>query len=131
MVQKNILGKWNLAGTVSRVAHKHTYTTNICHKISRTEEILTQLNLNSLSIMAKINDLSIKTAEFLETKLGHLGEIGIDFGLDDKANLWIFEVNGKPTKGFFREAFSTQIVEDFFTTPIQYACYFHLQKENI
>jgi hypothetical protein len=45
--------------------------------------------------------LAIETAETIcSSSAGITGELGIDIGVDPKGELWIIEVNSKPSKNF-------------------------------
>jgi hypothetical protein len=53
---------------------------------------------NNEAILAKIMDTSVLVLERLEEALGPMGEVGLDFALDQDLRLWLLEANAKPSK---------------------------------
>lgn len=103
LVQKNQLGEWNIISIVARVSNEKNIVSNIAR--GGTIHPLTDA-LNSLDIplpvvhtRRKIRQTSLMVAKSLEQYLpGEYGELGIDLALDTKGNLWLIEVNSKPSK---------------------------------
>lgn len=121
LVQKNSKGMWQASATLSRIAKKNYFITNISNKSLDGFALLRELNLPTTPLMEKIFGLSIATANALEQGLGHLGEISVDFGLDRENKPWIIEVNGKPNKELFKDIGSEELVEKIYLQPILYA----------
>lgn len=51
------------------------------------------------SVEVQFKDISLQTAAALTSQIdGDIGELGIDMGIDVHGDLWIIEVNSKPSK---------------------------------
>ena len=120
LVQKDGQSSWTVTGLVSRVALSYSYITNISQAILPGEVVLEQAFPHS-NLLAQIKEISIKGAQIAEQSLGSLGEISVDLGLDDRGQIWIIELNGKPMKGIFRELQDTNTIERIFQMPLAYA----------
>lgn len=94
------------------------YVTNICGAIRSLEYILG----NDIALMEQIVDVALETAETLE-KDGLLGELSVDFGIDQDHQPWIIEVNGKPAKELFAKLNDMAMIERVYLCPIEYALY--------
>ena len=57
-----------------------------------------------------------------------LGEICVDFALDEEGNLWIIEVNGKPDKNLFFYLKDEQLLKRLYSAPFKYA--YFLARNN-
>jgi hypothetical protein len=104
LVQKNNEGEWTVTNVVSRIAHQGCFNTSVCDKVFLSEEVLHHLHPPEKvnAIFRSIYDISLSAAELLETKTRyHLGELSVDFVLDNDENVWIIEVNGKPQKDLY------------------------------
>ncbi|ABR49576.1 YheD [Alkaliphilus metalliredigens QYMF] len=123
LVQKNKYGQWRVTGTLSRIAVRNFYITNVSHDVKSVEETLLQAGMNYENVIEQIIKISLETAKCLDGKLGLMGEIGIDLCLDYEEKPWILEVNGKPMKSLFTQLNDEKVVERVFSTPIEYATF--------
>ncbi len=124
LVQKNIKGFWAITNMASRITNKFFSNTSLFEKIDLTEHVLNQLDLlNKDKVITALNDISIKTAQHLEKKLGHLGELSVDFGLARDGKLTIIEVNGKPQKKIYDYLKDKDAIENIYKRPLEYAYY--------
>lgn len=125
LVQKDESGVWSVTNVVSRIAHKGCFNTSICAQICLSEEVLCHLypQEKSDAFLQSIRDISLRAAQTVESGTGlHLGELSVDFALDNNERLWIIEVNGKPQKEIY-DQLSGQ--NEVYKRPLQYAAYLH------
>jgi hypothetical protein len=71
----------------------------------------------------KMNSISLQAAHLVETKIGHLGEMSVDFCLDQQGKIWIIEINGKTQKKFIKRVNDEQLTATIYSKPIEYARY--------
>jgi glutathione synthase/RimK-type ligase-like ATP-grasp enzyme len=125
LVQKDILGEWTVSAITSRVAYENYYNTSMCGTIYDIAEILPQLfspeKMNE--ILQSLNEVSVKAAQEAETQMGSLGELSVDFVLDDQSKLWIIELNGKPQKNLYKDIKSFKLKKIIYGRPMEYAYY--------
>ncbi|MGF9915534.1 YheC/YheD family protein [Paenibacillus ehimensis] len=125
LVQKDESGVWSVTNVVSRIAHKGCFNTSICDKVCLSEDVLRHLypQEKADAILQSIRNISLRAAETVESGTGrHLGELSVDFALDNGERLWIIEVNGKPQKDIYDELGGQDAV---YRRPLQYAAYLH------
>ncbi len=138
LVQKNSSGLWQITNLYSRVAYDGCFNTSVCEKIYSSEEILkTFFPLEkTVDIIKSLSDISLKSAEYIEANGNyHMGEISVDFGIDNNGKLWIIEINGYPQKSIYKDLKNAQ---DVYKNPIQYAIFLlsehteplHITQEN-
>jgi hypothetical protein len=123
LAQKNRSGSWSVTNAISRFAHKGCFNTSICERIGMSEEALRQLYSadKAKAIIGSLHDISLRAAEILEIDAHyHLGELSVDFALDDAGHIWIIEVNGKPQKDLYNGIRNSYRV---YKRPLQYARY--------
>nr|WP_243864790.1 YheC/YheD family protein [Paenibacillus castaneae] len=133
LVQKNIVGEWTVTCFTCRVTHKHYFNTSICEAICDITKILTHLfsqeEMND--ILQSLNELSIKAAQEAERQMGTLGELSVDFVLDDQNKLWIIELNGKPQKDIYNDLRDSKKKKRIYRRPLEYAYYLsHTDKSS-
>lgn len=82
LVQKDISGKWTVSTMVCRVANQLYFNTGVYDSIYDAKEILDQvfpLKTMKEKTFNSINKISVNAAQVLETNLGLLGELSVDF----------------------------------------------------
>jgi hypothetical protein len=125
LVQKDILGEWLVSTITSRVAYENYFNTSMCETICDVAEILPRLfspeKMNE--ILQYLNEVSIKAAQEAEIHMGSLGELSVDFVLDDQSKLWIIELNGKPQKNLYKDIKSFKHKKIIYSRPLEYAYY--------
>ncbi len=122
LVQKNRVGVWEVSGMLSRLALRYSYITNISQAIVPAEEVLAAAFPHK-DLISTLSELSIKGARIAEESLGSLGELSVDFGLDDEGRIWIIELNAKPMKSIFLDLHDKSLVEKIYKQPLLYALY--------
>ena len=120
LVQKNRKGVWQVSGMLSRLALRYSYITNVSQAIVRVEETLTKA-FPQKHLVPQLQELSIKGAQIAEESLGSLGELSVDFGLDQDGRIWIIELNAKPMKSIFQALDDTQLMQEIYRQPLCYA----------
>lgn len=81
-------------------------------------------------MIGKLNKLGFDTAEYLETKFGHLCELGIDIAVDPSGHPWILEVNPKPSREIFYRIGETETYKKAISRPLEYAAWLLKQKKK-
>ena len=120
LVQKDGTGTWQATGALSRTALRYSYVTNLSHAILPAADVLRQAFPNR-SLLPELEALSLAAAEAAEQAFGSLGEISVDFRLDQEGNIWIMELNGKPMKNLFRALGVPELVKTVYQQPLRYA----------
>ncbi len=120
LVQKNENGQWTVSGGLSRISYTNYYITNYSSKIISLESLLESKPLLKNTI-EQIKSICLITAETLERKLGHLGDIGVDFGIDQEGKCGIIEVNGKTQKLLVDRTKNADLIRAAYLKPIEYA----------
>ncbi len=126
LVQKNKNKQWTMTKGVSRVAHHHSFITNLSQEIWDLKEILTTLFDDPLKrsvVSQNIKKVSIEIAKTLDEKIGLLGELGIDLAIDEEGKIGIIEVNGRSQKGFYHQVKGKDCenIELIYRRPLEYA----------
>jgi hypothetical protein len=114
VLQKNRDGKWQVSGELSRVASAQSLLTNGYHAVAKVGEVVSRATLDQLHLLGQM------VAEVLDRGLGGLGELGVDFLLDQGGQPWILEVNGKPDKGLFWKLGDGRMLKRVYVTPLHY-----------
>ncbi|WP_170140799.1 YheC/YheD family protein [Oceanobacillus arenosus] len=126
-MNKNGQGKWEVSVLLFRVA------TNGSHMIPK---VATALTINNLIKMYPEDSKKWQDIEKDITTLGHIicqdfeyhgyhmGNLGIDLGLDDNGHLWIFEVNPLPFP------LDGTVNDESLTKPLEYALYLASNKNK-
>lgn len=74
-------------------------------------------------ILQTLQELSINAAYEAETHIGSLGELSVDFVLDEHSKLRIMELNGKPQKNIYKDLKSIKHTKLIYSRPMEYAYY--------
>lgn len=102
LLQKDSQGIWKLTGIGIRVAGNTAISTHVPQggRIELANKVLSEVFAHSKEeIMNYAKKIGLKTAQYIESQgSGLLGEMSIDWGIDDDGDLWFFEANAKPMK---------------------------------
>jgi glutathione synthase/RimK-type ligase-like ATP-grasp enzyme len=104
LLQKNRLGQWTITSIVARIASNQSFVSNIAQggSMSRVRGALNRSKLPSSivpSVEKQLKQTALSIAEALdEASEGHFAELGIDLGVDVSGQVWLIEVNSKPSK---------------------------------
>jgi hypothetical protein len=121
--QKNHQGKWTVSGGFSRVGNPDSYINNFITEIIGIAGTLEANNLMTTERLDKMNSISLRAAHLIERKIGHLGEMSVDFCLDQHGKIWIIEVNGRTQKKFVKRVNNKKLTATIYSKPIEYARY--------
>lgn len=107
LMQKDGNGHWRLTGFAVREGRKGTLTSNLHGggEAHPAEPYLReQFGADTTRlIIGQMRALSSTITRALEERYGRLGELGIDYGIDQSGNIWLLEVNSRPGRAaFFR-----------------------------
>ncbi|WP_223292449.1 YheC/YheD family protein [Salipaludibacillus neizhouensis] len=120
-VQKNEQGNWKVTGGLSRLGTSTSYVTNMCTEIKSLNNTIKCNNNLSVDKIKNMKTLGIQIAQILERQIGHLGELSVDFGLDQQGKAWLIEVNGKPQRKIVKRINYSKLTRDIYNTPFKYA----------
>ncbi|SFJ44775.1 YheC/D like ATP-grasp [Paenibacillus sp. UNC496MF] len=125
LVQKGFLGEWMVTAKTCRVAYKKYYNTSMCDTIYDAADILPRFFSpdKMKDIFRSLVEVSVQAAKDAETHLGSLGELSVDFVLDEQRKLWIIELNGKPQKDLYKELTGCTFKNLIYIRPLEYAYY--------
>ncbi|BCU81864.1 hypothetical protein JIR001_16470 [Polycladomyces abyssicola] len=69
----------------------------------------------------KMDKFLIKVYKCIERSYGPFGEMGIDFTLDEKGQLYLIESNSKPAKDSLYKTYDKETIHKAFLNPLNYA----------
>lgn len=106
LVQKNGDGHWDITAMVARIANGQSIFPNIAAggeavNIETVWRHLFSTSWSESETCKLTREIGISAAEVLEQKLGTFCEIGLDIGIDKDKNIWIIEINSKPSRKVF------------------------------
>ncbi|UNC91918.1 YheC/YheD family endospore coat-associated protein [Candidatus Contubernalis alkaliaceticus] len=126
LVQKDILGKWAISTKTIKIAYEHFFNTSIYETIYEAEKLIPNLipkNTEKSKILRSLNKISKNAAKVLDTHMGPLGELSVDFIIDEDGKLWITEINGKPQKSIYKDIKNFKDKQLIYRRPMEYAYY--------
>ncbi|MBS4171876.1 YheC/YheD family protein [Bacillus sp. FJAT-49736] len=103
-VNKNKDGNWEVSAMAAKVAGNGSPTTHVKNggTIKTIEEVFDHPE-ECKSCKEKLEKAALDLASIIEEQMeGIIGEIGYDFGIDTKGNVWLFEANSKPGRSIFK-----------------------------
>ncbi|KGX85290.1 YheC/YheD family endospore coat-associated protein [Pontibacillus litoralis] len=134
---KNEKNEWEVSVVCCKFAGKGSLTTHV----QRGGSVHTLTDIYADSESQVIFNKLERAALLVSNTLHHqsktpLGELGLDFGIDEEGEIWLFEVNSKPGYAIFEHPFYRQQQSVILTYPYQFATYlqqaiFHLKKEPL
>ncbi|MDW8515315.1 YheC/YheD family endospore coat-associated protein [Priestia flexa] len=100
---KNLHNEWELSAIAAKISGGETVTTHMTNggEIESLQRVFTNPETRK-----KTEKLLESTALLISLALDHqveglIGEIGFDFGVDTRGNVWMFEANSKPGRSIF------------------------------
>lgn len=106
LVQKSGDGQWEITAMVARIANEQSIFPNIAAggeavNMETVWQDLFSASWSESETCKLTQEIGITAAEVLEKKLGTFCEIGLDIGIDKDKNVWIIEINSKPSRKVF------------------------------
>ncbi|XEC96453.1 YheC/YheD family protein [Paenibacillus tarimensis] len=129
LVQKNITGNWGVTSIVARIAGNQHFVSNLARggTLSPVKEAVYKSNLPASAKVAapgRLQKAALEIANGIEAHIpAHFGELGIDLALDHGGNVWLLEVNSKPSKNDNTPLNNDQKIRPSVRLMIQYARY--------
>lgn len=117
VMQKNKVGQWEVGGELSRVTVASNLLTN------HYEAVVSPTELVSSSLLQTMQSLSLVVAQTLDGEFASLGELGVDFLIDEEGKPWILEINGKPDKSLFWQIHDDKMLQQIYLNPLNYQDY--------
>lgn len=103
LLQKSRVASWKIVSLVARLGSPRTFVSNLAQggKLESAGKLLKELRHHypTLPNTAKLKAIALEIAAALDGQLdGNYGEYGIDLGVDTHGQIWLIEVNSKPSK---------------------------------
>lgn len=128
ILQKSKHGTWYVQGSIARHGRGNSVVSNIskggnAEKAWKT--LMTVYDQNAHIAFRKLKEmeeLAVTACESLEMTGMHLGNIGMDIGLDRSGKLWIIEINNRePDMTIALDAGDKELYYRLKSTPLEYA----------
>jgi glutathione synthase/RimK-type ligase-like ATP-grasp enzyme len=135
LVQKNGSGIWEVTGCAGRVGPLRSITSNL-HGGGEAVSMnsLLQQWMGSDTAIAQIRETAetfgIGVARHLEATYGALCELALDLAIDRRGNVWLIEVNPKPSREVFKLAGEREVYRKAIVRPVEYALWVYHQKKE-
>ncbi|WP_124726909.1 YheC/YheD family protein [Staphylospora marina] len=101
LVQKDGKGEWKITSAVARIANDSDIVSNLARgaTIRKASEVLPLLGAARKPALNEIRRIAVDIATTFERIAGgHYAELGIDLAVDIHGNVWLIEINSKPSK---------------------------------
>jgi LEA14-like dessication related protein len=127
MLQKDRHNRWAVTGIAAREGVYGHVTTNLHTggKAASLDKVLQARNMGNdqiEGIVGEIVRLGLRIGQTLEKRSSSLGDLGLDFMIDEKGKVWFLEVNPKPGRRSF-SYISKETRKVVVSRPMDYACY--------
>lgn len=100
-VQKDGQGRWCIPSHVVRIAPDEDSAVTRRGTYRSIEPVVEELwPRRCAKIIREVDAVSIQACRFLETKLGLMGDVGVDIALDEQGRSWFIEANPRPSHVF-------------------------------
>src|SRR5690606_29443670 len=96
-------GTWTVTALAAKVSGEHSPTTHLISggEIKTIEEIFPDPE-NRLITIKRLRETALLVSKTLDQlSRGFIGEIGLDIGIDQKGENWLFEANAKPGRSIY------------------------------
>ncbi|WP_219835997.1 YheC/YheD family protein [Paenibacillus sp. R14(2021)] len=135
LVQKNGSGEWEVTGCAGRIGANGSITSNLhgggqAIKMKALMEEWIRNEDATQSVKQKAEELGVEIAAFLERSYGRLCELALDLAIDRKGNIWLLEVNPKPSREVFIQAGERETYRRAIVKPLEYAVWLYEQKSK-
>ncbi|KPN13120.1 spore coat associated protein [Bacillus australimaris] len=103
---KNKRGHWTVTAVAAKVSGGQTITTHQLHggAVKTLYDVFPE-EKERLQILQQLSHTAITLSQVIDEKMaGHIGEIGLDLGIDLTGAIWMFEANSRPGREIFQHA---------------------------
>ncbi|MDP4083953.1 MAG: YheC/YheD family protein [Bacillota bacterium] len=105
LCHRNTQDLWEVTSLIARVAAETQFVSNLAKGGETIKPLTTLVSIfdkkKAKEIILSMKILSIEAASVVSAySTGITGELGIDIGVDQTGNLWLIEINSKPSKNF-------------------------------
>lgn len=128
LIQKDQNNNWCFTALNFRIGSPKAIVTNFSQGASDVLTFPGDKLLHSKLEWKSLRSLATKVALSLEEKFGMLGELGLDFALDNEGKLWILEINFSPSSAAYRNA-DEKMSNIIYGNPLDYSIF--LIKNNL
>lgn len=98
--------EWRAVGIGAKRAGKGSVTTHMRNggKLLTPEQALKHaFGSRASQVLQYAKQISVRLSEAIERNYSHrIGELGLDIGIDDQGEVWMFEANAKPGRSIFK-----------------------------
>ena len=105
-MHKNGQNEWVVAGIGAKKAGRGSVTTHVKNGgiVMTPEQALHKVfGSDAEATLQEAKKVAVKLAEAIERNGRYpLGELGLDIGIDQNGNIWMFEANSKPGRSIFK-----------------------------
>lgn len=134
LIQKNETGAWEVTGCVGRVGAAHSITSNL-HGGGKAVPMDTLLKSwisedKVESVKQTAYRLGQEVASHLENRYGKLCELALDIAIDKKGQVWLLEVNQKPSREVFARIGEKETYLKAIARPLEYALWLYKQNQE-
>jgi len=104
LVQKDRSGEWSITSIVGRIAGPRHFVSNLARggRMTTVLNALTRAGLavnQAKSVAAEMRKAALLLAGALDKQMnGSFGELGVDLAVDRNLQIWLLEINAKPSK---------------------------------
>lgn len=132
LVQRDGDGVLRVTGTGARIGRRGSFISNIFGggDARRLEPLLEEtLGLDASGAAAmrrEIERIALEVAHLIHRacrRTGHVGELGVDIGIDRHGRLWFFEANSRTGRNVFQMAGMRESARDALRRPMEFALY--------
>lgn len=132
LVQRDATGTLQVTGTGARIGRRGSFISNIFGggDARQLEPLLEEtLGLSPAAAAAmreEIERVALSVAELIHRacrRTGHVGELGVDIGIDRRGRLWFFEANSRTGRNVFQMAGMRDSARAAMQRPLEFALY--------
>ncbi|WP_169306599.1 YheC/YheD family protein [Cohnella pontilimi] len=124
-LQRDGEGALQISGICMRVGRKGSPITthNAAYKMKdHLQELFPHYTKKEIrDLKQRIEGFVILVHQAVEKCYGGFGELGIDFGVDKRGQIWLFECNAQSAKVSIRKAYGSHTRKKIYLNPLQYA----------
>lgn len=132
LVQRDGRGALHVTGSGARIGRRGSIISNIFGGGDARalepllEESLGLSPLEAVEMRRRIEQIALDVAELIHRacrRTGHVGELGIDIGIDRRGRLWFFEANSRTGRNVFQLAGMQESARRALRRPMEFALY--------